>query len=123
MAYSEASSPSKERSSKKKLDRITITPGKNKGHVVEHHYRTESGDLYMHRPEVYPFSDGHEMMKHLSKHLKVGLGEAKAVANAEDEHEGENVTEPGGKPDHEVADKEPKEKEPKKSNKTEKGED
>lgn len=119
--YHEASSP--KGSEGKKLDHLLIRPTKNHGHVVEHHYTTKSGDVFAHRPDVHAFGEGPEVIRHLAKHLKVDLASMHEGANVEDEHDGEDTEEAGGKPEHEVADKEPKPAHKGKSKKEERGED
>lgn len=120
-SYHEASSSGAKGS--KKLDHILIRPTKNKGHVVEHHYSSQHGDVFMHRPDVHAFGEGPEVIRHLAKHLKVDLSDMGTEANVEDEHEGMDTERPGGKPDHEVADSEPKHKEAKKGKGALRGED
>jgi hypothetical protein len=91
---------------KKKLDHIRVRQAKNGGHMVEHHYNNSGMGPYQ-EPDVYAFGEGPEVVAHLNKHL--GISENKQVSKMK----GAGYTStPGGKADKEVADKEPKVKQP-----------
>jgi hypothetical protein len=70
-------SRSKGKAAKGKLRHIIITPGKNGGHTVEHHFHPPESSgksnpmAYMPppEPEQYPFSDKADTMQHLDSAL------------------------------------------------------
>lgn len=86
---------------KNTLDHIRISPAKNGGHTVEHHYKNSGMNAYK-SPDIYAFGSGPETMAHLNDHL--GVKENKKVAKMK----GAGYTSsPGGKADDEMAEKEP----------------
>jgi hypothetical protein len=84
---------------KKQLDHIRVSPAKNGGYMVEHHYKGGMGAY--HQPDVYAFGKGPEVSAHLNDHL--GLTENRSINSKPKGYK----SQPGGKPDTEVADSEP----------------
>jgi hypothetical protein len=107
------------RGGKKKLSHIEVRPAKNEGHTVTHHYHPS--DTAFHQPDVYAFGEGPETVHHLMDHL--GVKENEMISHLQGMDEEFDTEEPGGKPDHEEADKEPKYKHYKSTRSEERGED
>ena len=72
------------RKSKPKLEHMRIMHAENGGHIVEHHMRA---DNVYHEPEKHVFGkeDGHEMLQHIAKHMKIEVTEPKEEAEPESE--------------------------------------